>query len=112
MEEFRAIAASLIEVWLEKVVFSTRRKIQPDAAVGEGSPVSVLNKTVEELRLGSSRLLDLVPEFEQLRSKLPPELLGDEEPFSPGEQERASLCEDVKELLMGKVLRQEGRHED
>jgi hypothetical protein len=24
----------------------------------------------------------------------------------------ASLCEDVKELLMGKVLRQEGRHED
>jgi hypothetical protein len=24
----------------------------------------------------------------------------------------ASLCEDIKELLMGKVLRQEGRHED
>jgi hypothetical protein len=24
----------------------------------------------------------------------------------------ASLCEDVKELLIGKVLRQEGRHED
>ena len=112
MEEFRAIAASLIEVWLEKVVFSTRRKIHPDAAVGKGSPVSVLNKTVEDLRLGSSRLLDLVPEFEQLRSKLPPELLGDEEPFSPGEEEMASLCEDVKELLMGKVLRQEGRHED
>ena len=76
MEEFRAIAASLIEVWLEKVVFSTRRKVHPDVAVVQGSPVSVLNKTVEDLRFGGSRLLDLVPEFEQLRSKLPAELLG------------------------------------
>jgi DNA repair protein SbcD/Mre11 len=112
MEEFRAIAAGRIEVWLEKVIFSTRSKAQLDAAAEEGSPLSVLNKTVEGLRLGGSRLLDLVPEFEQLRSKLPPELLGEEEPFSPGEEEMASLCEDIRELLMGKLLREEGRHED
>ena len=66
MEEFRAIAAGLLDVWLEKVVFSTRSKAQLDAAAVEGSPLSVLNKTVEGLRLGGSRLLDLVPEFEQL----------------------------------------------
>ena len=112
MEEFRAMAASLTEVWLEKVVFSTRRKVTPEAAAGEGSPVSVLHRTVEGLRLGGTRLLDLVPEFEQLRSKLPPELLGEEGPFSPGEEEMAALYEDLRELLMGKVLRQEGRHED
>jgi exonuclease SbcD len=111
-EEFRAIAASLIDVWLEKVVFSTRRKVRSDAPVAEGSPLSALNKTVEDIRLGDSRLLDLVPEFEQLRSKLPPEILGDEDPFSPGEQEMESLCEEVRELLMGRVLRQEVSHED
>ncbi|RPI15515.1 MAG: DNA repair exonuclease [Acidobacteriales bacterium] len=112
MEEFRAIAAGLLDVWLEKVVFSTRSKAQLDAAAVEGSPLSVLNKTVEGLRLGGSRILDLVPEFEQLRSKLPPELLGEEEPFSPGEEEMASLCDDIRELLMGKLMREEGRHED
>jgi DNA repair exonuclease SbcCD nuclease subunit len=112
VEEFRAIAAGLLEVWLEKVIFSTRSKAQPDAAAVESSPLSVLNKTVESLRLGGSRLLDLVPEFEQLRSKLPPEFFGEEEPFSPGEEEMTSLCEDIRELLMGKLLREEGRHED
>jgi exonuclease SbcD len=111
-EEFRAVAASLLDVWLEQVIFSTRRTVRYDAAVAEGSPVSVFNKSFEGLRLGGSRLLDLVPEFEPLRTKLPPEILSDEDPFSPGEEETASLCEDVKELLMGRVLRQEGRHED
>jgi exonuclease SbcD len=112
MEEFRAIAASLLDVWLEKVVFSTRRIVRHEATLVEGSPMSVLNKTVEDIRLGDSHLLDLVPEFEHLRSKLPPELLGEEDPFSLGEEEMASLCEDIKELLMGKMLRQEGRRED
>jgi len=111
-EEFRAVAASLTEVWLEKVVFSTRRVVHHRRAAAEGSPVSLLIKTVEEIRSGGSSLLDLVPEFEQLRSKLPHELLSDGDPFNPGEQEMASLCEDVEELLMGRVLRQEGHHED
>lgn len=111
-EEFRAVAASLTEVWLEKVLFSTRRVVDPHGAAAEGSPVSLLIKTVEEIRSGGSRLLDLVPEFEQLRSKLPHDLLSDGDPFTPGEQEMASLCEDVEELLMGRVLRQERYHED
>jgi DNA repair protein SbcD/Mre11 len=112
MEEFRAIAASLNEVWLEKVIFSTWRKIQSNRTVFEGSPGAVINKTVEALRSGGPCLLDLVPEFEQLRNKLPPEILGGEEPFSPEEEDFATLCEEVKEILMGKMLRQEHRHED
>jgi DNA repair exonuclease SbcCD nuclease subunit len=112
VEEFRAIAASLLEVWLEKVTFSTRSEARLDAASVEGSPLSVLNKKVEGFRLGGSRLLDLVPEFEQLRSKLPPEFLGEEALFSPGDEEMALLCEDIRDLLMGKLLQGEGRHED
>lgn len=112
MEEFRGIAASLIEVWLEKSLLHTRKKVFPDEVSADGSPISVLIKAVEDLRLGSPRLLDLKPEFEQLRSKLPPDLLSDEDPFNLREEDMESLCEDVKELLMGKMLRQEGRHED
>ena len=112
MEEFRGIAASLIEVWLEKILFHTSKKTAADEIPVDGSPVSVLIKAVEELKSGSAHLLDLKPEFEQLRSKLPPELLSDEDPFTLREEEMEALCEDVKELLMGKMLQQEGRHED
>jgi len=112
MEEFRGIAASLTEVWLEKCLVHTRKKVFTDEVPAEGSPMSVLIKAVEGLKHGTSRLLDLKPEFEQLRSKLPPDLLGDEDPFVLREEEVDGLCEDVKELLMGKMLRQERRHED
>lgn len=111
-EEFRAIAASLTAVWLEKVVLATRKKVHPDASILTGSPLNVLEKEVVALQQGGVGLLDLVPEFETLRSKLPSELLSEQDPFLPGEEERASLCEEVKEILMGRVLRHEGRHED
>jgi len=112
VEEFRAVAAGLTDVWLEKVVLATRKKIHPDAFILKGSPLHALEREVDALQQGKVGLLDLVPEFETLRSKLPPELLGEEDPFHPGEEERASLFEDVKELLMGRMLRHEGRHED
>jgi DNA repair protein SbcD/Mre11 len=112
VEEFRAIAASLTEVWLEKVVFATQKEIHPDGSALKGCPLSALERAMEALRQGSSGLLDLIPEFEPLRSKLPPELLSVEDPFHPGEEETASMCEDVKELLIGKMLRHGGRHED
>ena len=113
MEEFRGIAASLIEVWLEKILLQTRKKAVNDEIPVDGSPLSVLTKAVEELKLGSALLLDLNPEFEQLRTKLPPDLLSEEDPFTLGEEEMEALSEDVKELLMGKILQQEGRrHED
>jgi len=110
-EELRAVAASLGDVWLEKTLFDTRGERVAGAGEGDDSPLSGLLKSVEGLRLESSRLLDLVPEFEQLRGKLPPELLGDDDPFVPGEEGLAALAEDVKELLMAR-MRQGGRHAD
>lgn len=111
-EEFRAIAAGLMDVWLEKVVFATEKSTTPDGFEIKGSPLSAIHRAVEALRRGNSRLLDLVPEFEPLRSKLPPEILSEGDPFHPEQRDMGAVCEDVKELLMGKVLRREGRHED
>lgn len=112
MEEFKGIAASLIEAWLEKTLLHTHKKVSSNEVSKDGSPISVLNKAVEDLKFGKSRLLDLIPDFEQLRSKLPPDLLGDDDPFNVHEEEMADLCEDIKELLTGKMLRQEGWHEN
>ena len=62
--------------------------------------------------MDNAGLISLIPQFEQLRGKLPPDLLSEEDPFHLKEEEMEALCEDVKELLMGKLLRQEKRHEN
>ena len=108
-EEFRAVAAGLGDVWLEKILFNTRKEQQPVEDFADDSPLAALQKSVEGLQFETSRLLDLIPDFEQLRSKLPPDLLSDDDPFTPGGDELAALREDVKELLMAK-MQQGGRH--
>jgi DNA repair exonuclease SbcCD nuclease subunit len=108
-EEFRAVAASLGDVWLEKIVFNTRKEQHIDAEFADDSPLAALQKSVETMTFESSRLLDLIPDFEQLRSKLPPDLLSDDDPFSPSEEELATLREEVKDLLTAKI-QQGGRH--
>ena len=111
-EEFRGIAASFIEVWLEKILLHTCKKVTLDEMSWDGSPISALNKAVEVLKREKPLLLDLIPEFEQLRSKLPPDLLSEDDPFHMNGQEMEDLCEDIKELLTGKMLGQADRHED
>ncbi len=110
-EEFRAIAAGLGDVWVEKILFNTRNKLRLGEDFAEDSPLASLQKSVESLEFGTTRLLDLHPELEQLRSKLPPELLSDEDPFLPSYEELAALREDVKELLRAK-LQSGWRHEN
>ncbi|SPD75412.1 Metallophosphoesterase [uncultured Desulfobacterium sp.] len=112
MEEFKAISASLVEVWLEKILFHTRKNASLEEVSGVGTPISVLNQAVENFRLGKFQLLDLIPELEQLRSKLPPDLISDDDPFNVDEEKMEALCEDIKELLTGRMLRQEDRYED
>ena len=107
-EEFKGIAASLLEAWIEKTVLRTRKKASPEDASVEGSSITALIRTVEDLGLESRGLTDILPEFEQLRSKLPPDLLTDEDPFHLQEEDMETLREDIKELLMGKMLRQGG----
>jgi len=110
-EEIRAVAANLGDVWIEKVVIKTRKGASQLENGADDSPVQALLKSVEALRFEQSTLVGLVPEFEKLRSKLPPELLGDSDPFRPGEEELSSLREEVREMLMARIG-QGGRHEN
>jgi DNA repair exonuclease SbcCD nuclease subunit len=108
MEEFKGIATSLIETWIEKTVIRTRKKASPEKVSVGGSSITTLIKAVEDLGLESQGLTNFMPEFEQLRSKLPPDLLMDEDPFNLQKEDTETLREDVKELLIGKMLRRGG----
>lgn len=108
-EEFRAIAASLGDVWLEKIVIHTCNEQQPSEEFVDDSPLADLQKSVEGITFEKSRLLDLIPEFEQMRSKLPPDLLSDGDPFLPNDEELSLICDEVRDLLTAKI-RQGGRH--
>lgn len=102
-EELRAIAASLGDVWLEKILFRTRKQDRPLEGFDDESPFAALQALVEAFQFPSSQLSELVPVFEQLRSKLPAELISEGDPFSPPEDELTTLKQEVRELLTAKL---------
>lgn len=111
-ERFRELTAGLGDLWLEKVVINTRKPDVPRDFLPDDTPLSTVESEVCDLQGRGSDLLALIPELEQLRNKLPPELSEDPELFPPGPDGLGCLCEDVKEFLVGRMLRQGGRHED
>jgi len=112
MEEFRGIAAGLMDVWIEKAIFRTVEPSAYQVDSSDISPLSALEKEVEGLKKRKENLFEYAPELEKLRSKLPPELLDDDNPFDLSDEEMDDLCEDIRALLTGRILRQEGRHEN
>jgi DNA repair protein SbcD/Mre11 len=102
-EELRAIAASLGDVWLEKIIFNTHKEQQINEEFADDSPLAALLQFVEGMQFNTSRLLDLLPDFEHLRSKLPPDLLSEDDPFCPGEEDFALLRDEVKDMLTAKI---------
>ncbi|MCA1766030.1 MAG: DNA repair exonuclease [Desulfobulbaceae bacterium] len=103
-EEFRGIAASLGEVWLEKVKFRTTRKTSLQDLIDEESPFAGLLKAVEALNFNEEELLSLVPDLAGLKSKLPAELLKDELLFTSQPDDLMELREEIRELLVAKLL--------
>ncbi len=108
-EEFRGIAASLGDVWLEKVRFLTSRKMGLDKIVGEDTPVAGLLQSIKTLELDNDALLKLVPELNILKNKLPAEILTAHEPFLDTSPEKITeLCAEVEELLTSRLLQHGG----
>ncbi|MBW7990820.1 MAG: DNA repair exonuclease [Planctomycetes bacterium] len=107
-EEIRGIAASLGDIWLEKVNFRTNRKTSMEEIVGENTPLSGLMQAIESLDFGEDALTTLVPDLANLRTKLPAELL-DEDSLTESQPENLSeLQEEVKEFLIAKLIQHGG----
>jgi DNA repair exonuclease SbcCD nuclease subunit len=108
-EEFRGIAASHGDVWLEKVKFHTSRKVSLEEIAGEDTPIAGLLHSIEKLELGGDRLLELVPELAVLKSKLPAEIHSGGEPFLDTSHEKmGELRSEVQELFIAKLLQHGG----
>ena len=108
-EELRSLTIGLGNVWLEKVLFNTCRPKNHTVTLADDSPVTRLLQSIENMDFDADQLLDLVPEIEVLKSKLPPELLSGEESFPPKRSDQFDeLLRDVKELLAAKLIRHGG----
>ncbi len=103
-EEIRAIAASLGDLWLEKVKFKTSQQKNMAEIVAADSPLFDLLQSLEKLDFGGDTLAALVPELINLKAKLPAELF-DEVSISESNPERLQeLQAEVKDLLIAKLL--------
>lgn len=108
-EEFRGIAASFGDVWLEKTQFRTSRKTSLAEAIGENTPLSGLLHALAGLEFGEDALATLVPNLANLQTKLPAELFGAVSLLENSPEELTELREEVRELLIGKLLQHGGK---
>ena len=104
-EEFRGIATSLGDIWLEKVQFQTTRKGDFEKIVNEDTPVAGLLRSIKTLELDDDTLLKLVPELTVLKNKLPAEIHTASEPFLETSLKNVTeLRDEVEELLTSRLL--------
>lgn len=107
-EELRAMAASLGEVWLEKLVLATA-PAGPVVAV-EDSPLAGLSPDLEHLDFDAESIFDMVPDFRSLHAKLPLDVKGEDDPLAFRGEALERLRVDVRELVLSRLMG--ARHED
>ena len=106
-EYYHSMAAGLGDIWLEKVLFQTERLLDLQDSLGDETPVAELINTISNLELSQINCLELVPELEALKSKLPAGVLLDNDPFmEQQENEMTRLYDEVKEILIARLLGQ------
>ncbi len=107
-EEFRGIAASLGDVWLEKVKYRTKRDISLEEIVGEDTALSDLLQAIEGFEFGESGLTTLMPDLANLKTKLPVELIDADALLESQPENLSDLREEIKELLIAKLIQHGG----
>ena len=107
INECRSLAGSVGsgDLWVEKVVFDTRRAESEEAALARDDAFGGLLRSIRDLEADPARLAKLGEEVADLSSKLPLELRSGEDAFEPSDPDyiRESL-DDVKALLLERLL--------
>ncbi|MGB5835191.1 MAG: DNA repair exonuclease [Thiohalocapsa sp.] len=99
------------DLWIEKVVFDTRRAESEEVAIARDDAFGGLLRSIRDLELDPAGLSQLAAEFAELSTKLPHDLRTGEEAFDPSRPECIREClEDVKSLLLERLL-SDGRAE-
>lgn len=106
VQECRALASAFGDgaLWIEKVLFKTRRPDDPREAVGDDALGGLL-RSIHALAADDAGLAREAAEFAELRRKLPPELFTETEAFDPADPEALrSLLGEVEDLLAARLL--------
>lgn len=101
----RLVGCELDDLWVEKVVVDTNPELDPEVLGRREDALGQVVRALQELRQGTPTLNDLVPEYAELRRKLPGDFdlegaragLGDEQLVQ-------SLVDDAERLLLGWML--------
>lgn len=112
IQEYRALATGLggPGIWLEKISIKTKPAISTDEVLERDDALSGLLRAIHDMELDSSVLDELADEMSVLRQKLPAELLAGDDPFDPANPEfLKETLEDIKELLVNRLLSTENR---
>jgi DNA repair exonuclease SbcCD nuclease subunit len=112
IQEYRALATGLggVGIWLEKISIKTRPAISTDEVLERDDALSGLLRAIHDMELDSSVLDELADKMSVLRQKLPAELLAGDDPFDPANPEfLKETLEDIKELLVNRLLSTENR---
>lgn len=100
--EVRSLASSLGNVWVEKVKFDTRSPVDLDALAQQSDPLGQLIRYTRELKDDEAGLKDLAAELQELKQKLPRELVERILPEETGLVRE--LLQDVEQLLIPRLL--------
>ena len=112
IQEYRALATGLggAGIWLEKVSIKTKPSVSADEVLERDDAFSGLLRAIRDMELDASVLDELADEMSVLRQKLPAELLTGDDPFDPINPEfLKDTLEDIKELLVNRLLSTESR---
>jgi DNA repair exonuclease SbcCD nuclease subunit len=105
-QECRALAVQFGDLWLEQVRLETRPEGDLEDLFDDSAPLAGLAGAIRDIRLAPD-LTGQIPELAELQAKLPSELTGGDDPFDlDDEAQRARLEEDVRDLLLGRLLGQ------
>lgn len=107
VQEYRALATGLggAGIWLEKLSLKTRPAISINDVLARDDALGGLLRGIQNMELNDTAAANLATEVLALRQKLPPEILSGEDRYDPTDpQQLKEVLEDVKELLLNRLL--------
>ncbi len=96
------LAIDIGEIWLEKILFHTRRPGNPDSATLKGSPMEPFFQAVDSEAVEFFE----APELQKLLDRLPAELLRTQPLLPEDPDEQQLLVREIRDMVLARILEQ------
>jgi len=104
--QIRAAVADLgVNIWVEKIIFSTKSTLDIEKLLIQDDPISNLLRNLRDLRQKPDELALLLKEFDDLKIKLPPEYRQADDVLNLGDPSAIiPLLDDTEQILIPIIL--------